>query len=234
DEPEFFVAPEWMERVYREIKRLDPYHLVTINNCRGARSMLTYARASDMVGLDYYPAGKWPAGTVGPLTDEVVHFAGYKPVKMWVQGYKIHNPKAPTPDELKMMTYSMLARGASALFYFIGRPKPALWNAQGQCAREIRSLTDAVAAEHRERLVVGPADSGVYASFRSGPKGWWIIAVNEGATAVKATIELPSSAGEGSADVLFESRQAPIEGGKISDSFAPFQRHVYHAARHSK
>lgn len=229
DEPEFFVAPEWLERVYREIKRLDPYHLVTINNCRGARSALTYGHASDMLGGDYYPVGKWPPGTVGPLADELVHFAGHKPVKMWVQGYKVFNPRAPTPDELRMMTYSMLARGASALFYFIGRPEPALWDAQGQCAREVRRLTDAVAADHRERLVVEPAGSGVYASFRSAPAGWWIVAVNEGRDAVEVTVELPSGVSQGGAEVLFESRRVPVDGGRIADSFAPFQRHVYHA-----
>ena len=227
DEPEFFLAPEWTERIYRAVKALDPYHLVTINNCRGARSTLTYARASDTAGVDYYPCGVWPVGTVGPLTSEVVHLAGYRPVKMWVQGYKIFKPRAPTPAELKMMTWSMLARGASALFYFIGRPGKELWEAQGECAREIRELTNAVAAPERNSLTVTCPENSVYASLRRNRGRWWIVAVHEANQPCESTLVMPEDISDGTLQVLFEDRHVEVEGGILRDHFAPFARHVY-------
>ena len=227
DEPEFFVAPEWTERIYRAVKGMDPYHLVTINNCRGARSTLTYARSSDTAGVDYYPCGVWPAGTVGPLTSEVVHLAGDRPVKMWIQGYKIFKPRAPTPEELKMVSWSMLARGASALFYFVGRPEKDLWEAQGECAREIRSLTDAVAASRRDPLRTKLPSSSVYASLRQSRGRWWVIAVNEGAKPCESALVMPGDVSDGPVQVLFEGRRLTIDGGFLRDRFAPFGRHVY-------
>jgi len=226
DEPEFFVAPEWTERVYKAIKALDPYHPSAINTCRGARSALTYASSADILGVDYYPGGYWPASTVGPLTSEVVHLTNYKPVKMWIQGYKIFKPRAPTPEELKMMTWSMLARGSSMLFYFIGRPKKELWDAQGLCAREIRALTPAVAAGRRETLKVS-AD-GVYGSLRRAKGGWWVIAVNETGKPTDAIIDLSNKAFNGTVTVLFEGRQQKVAGGLIKDNFKAFERHVYY------
>ena len=228
DEPEFFISPEWLERVYKRIKETDPYHLVTINNCRGTRSSLTYQHASDTLGIDYYPAGKWPVSTVGPLTSELVQFAQYKPVKMWIQGYKIFNPRAPSPDELKMMTWSVFARGSSAIFYFIGKPAANLWNAQGQCAREITSLTQAVSSYHRKTLKVEPEGARVYVSYRGRSKASWVIAVNEGSNPVDIKIQLPDNIENRHANVLFENRRVKItKNGQITDHFASYQRHVY-------
>ncbi len=230
DEPEWFVAPEWLETVYQTIKNTDPYHPATINNCRGARSILNYARASDTAGVDYYPCGRWPASTVGALTEEVVKFGACKPVKMWIQGYKISNPRAPTPAEIKGMTYMMLARGASAFFYFIGIPEESLWQAQSECAQELSALADVVAADRREPLVTVPSDSPVYASFRDNGKEQWVIAVNESDSAVDASIALPNDMTNRNVIVLFEGRTAVLESGEIMEHFQPWERHVYNLA----
>ena len=71
DEPEWFMAPEYLENVYRIIKEKDPYHIVTLNGCRSARNLLQFLRASDLVSIDYYPSGKWPANTVVQVVEEM-------------------------------------------------------------------------------------------------------------------------------------------------------------------
>ncbi len=227
DEPEWFVAPDWLEKVYKAIKQIDPGHLVTINNCRGTRSIISYARASDIASLDYYPIGKWPAATVGPLTSEIVSIAGYRPVSMWIQGYKIFNPREPLPAEVIMMSYSMFARGASELFYFIGKPKPSLWAAQTQCAREITSLNKAAATRQKFSLTTIPK-SNIYASLRISDYEGWIIAVNESDKAITANIVLPAGITPENISVLFESRRILTRNNQITDKFMPFARHVYH------
>lgn len=230
DEPGFFESPEWLERIYQVIKEIDPYHLVTVNNCRGARSVLPYVNASDMVGIDYYPIGKEPAGSVAPLTDELVHFADWKPVKWWIQGYKIFNPQAPSPAEIKAMTYMTAAHGATSFFYFIGKPRAELWQAQGESAKELRDITEAVTADYSQKLDIQPADSSVYASWRVKDNKHWIIAVNESSTKQQVSIILPDELRGKKMQIsrVFEKQQQVVySDGCIKADFAPLERQVF-------
>ena len=130
-----------------------------------------------------------------------------------------------------MMTWSMLARGASSLFYFIGKPPAELWAAQGRCARDIIALTDAATAERRAPLRVAPVGSGVYADFRETPEAYWIIAVNEGEHEAMVDLHLPESANAEMAEIWGEGRNVTIENGILRDSFAPFSHRVYRISR---
>ena len=230
DEPGFFASPEWLEKIYKIIKELDPYHLVTINNCRGARSVLPFLNATDMAGIDYYPIGKGPANSVSHLTDELVQFAGYKPVKWWIQGYKIFNPKAPSPAEIKAMTYMTAAHGATSFFYFVGKPRRELWEAQGEAAKEIRCLTKALAADKIAKLNVIPTESEVYASYRKRGNSRWIIAINECNAKQSAAINLPKNLVGLKLKIerVFDKQKTvKILDGKIKGEFAPLERKVY-------
>jgi hypothetical protein len=231
DEPEFFVDPAWLEKVYNRMKELDPYHLVTINNCRGSRNLLPYQRATDISSIDYYPIGKWAPKTIAQLTDDMVYLAGSKPVKWWIQGCKIFNPRAPTPHELIAMTYMAIAHGGSSIFYFIGKPsEQELWDAQGKCAEEIGLLTEAIAADSRQKAKVIPEVSSVYASHRRNGDNHWIIAVNEGDSLQKVKIQLPVELKDQSITIqrVFEpSVEVKVSEGTIDDEFTPFARQVY-------
>jgi hypothetical protein len=228
DEPEFFVSPQWLKRIHDMIKEHDPWHLVTVNNCRGSRSTMNFRHASDTLGIDYYPSGKCPAGTYGPLTSELVDIAKYQPVKMWVQGYKIFNPQEPTADEIKMMSMSVMARGASSLFYFIGRPKPALWDAQGESARELIELTDAIAAPERQALDVLPHDAKVYATLRQGDHAIWVWVVNESDQPVDCRIRLPEAFQSlNSWQQFYPQQQITSTNSEISCSLPAWGRQVY-------
>ena len=232
DEPGFFAAPEWLERTKDHIKKLDPYHLVSSNNCRGALSVIPFLNATDVVGIDYYPIGKEAASTVAPLTDELVQFAGTRPLKWWIQGYKIFNPRAPTPAEVKAMTYMAIAHGAKSIFYFIGRPAKPLWEVQGECAKELRLLTEAITTEDVFGVDVSPRKSTVYASLRANNARYWVIAVNEEGKAQSVTFSLPKWMKKKSIKVervFAKGKPVVVNQAKamISDDFKPFERHVY-------
>jgi hypothetical protein len=229
DEPGFFESPEWLERIYHVIKEIDPYHLVTVNNCRGARAVLPYVNASDIVGIDYYPIGKEPAGAVAPLTDELVHFADWKPVKWWIQGYKIFNPEAPTPAEIKAMTYMTAAHGATSFFYFIGKPRVELWQAQGESAKELRYITEAITADYSKQLKLQPVKSTVYASYRRNNNKHWIIAVNESSAKQQVSIRLPESLRGKNLQIerVFDKQPVVYSNGNIKANFAPLERQVF-------
>ena len=231
DEPEFFVDPDWLARVRSRVKARDPFHVVTINNCRGARSCLNYGRATDMIGTDYYPCGKWPVHSMGPLLEEVVDFARYKPAKCWIQGYKIFNPRAPTAAEVKAMSYMALARGVTALFYFIGRPAdPALWAAQRECAAEIRQLAPALVRGPPASLPSSTPDDPVHAASFDDGRCIYVLAVNQRDRFADGALRVPACPEGATWDVLFEDRQVPAQRAGILDRFAPFERHVYRYA----
>ena len=230
DEPGFFASPEWLEKIYEVIKKLDPYHLVTVNICRGARSVLPFLNATDMAGIDYYPIGKEPASSVSPLTDELVQFGGWKPVKWWIQGYKIFNPAAPIPAEIKAMTYMTAAHGATSFFYFVGRPRRELWEAQGESAKEMRVLTKALAADKIKVLSTKPAASKIYASYRERENTRWIIAINESSAKQKVVINLPENLQGKELQIkrVFDKQDnIAYSNGKIKADFGPLERRVY-------
>lgn len=125
------------------------------------------------------------------------------------------------------MTYSAIARGSTAIFYFVGRPERSLWEAQGKCAREIIALTPALSTYHRTTL--NPESDGpeVYASLHYDDNAIWIISVNESNKSGKSKIILPFSSLPEKAQVLFETRNIEIISNAIADFFGPFEKHVY-------
>jgi len=231
DEPEFIVTRAWLERAYAAVKETDPYHPVSINFCRGTRSALSYGRATDTVGIDYYPVCKGPVSTLGPLIDELRYMSDWKPIKNWIQTIKIAGDRAPTPAEVEAMTYITAARGSAAFFYFLAKGAGgAQWRAQGNCARELRLLADAICADRKRALEVTPPGSGVYASLRESAGQYRIIAVNETDSPAAVEIVLPHDVAAQRVKVLFEGREAEYSEGKIRDRFEPLQRHVYEIA----
>lgn len=227
DEPEFFVAPEYLEKIYHEIKAIDPYHLVTLNGCRGARNVLQFLRGSDIVSIDYYPSGKWPAYTVVPVTEELVSFAGYKPVRWWIQSYQIFNPAPPTKEEIIAMTYMTWAHGTSAILYFIGVPPEPLASAQVECGKENLILSDAITAPYREKLsVIGSkAKLGVYASLRRNKGKTWIISVNQSAVTENVLIEIPNNPTK--VINLLTNKEVVLKDGKLDLEYAPWERMIF-------
>lgn len=227
DEPEWFLAPEYLEKVYAIIKEMDPYHLVTLNGCRGARNLLQFLRASDLVSIDYYPSGKWPVNTVVPITEEMNRFPGYKPLRWWIQAYEIFNPAPPTREEIIAMTYMVWAHGASSVLYFIGVPANELAEAQEICGRENERIADAITAPYRKELKINgnTGSPGVYASLRRKNGKTWLITVNQSSIVQNVWIEIPDDPVRVSS--LFENEEVHLEAGKAEASYQPWERKVF-------
>ncbi len=227
DEPEWFIAPEYLEKVYRVIKEADPYHLVTLNGCRGARNILQFLRMSDLVSIDYYPSGKWPVNTVVPITEEMRNFAGYKPLRWWIQAYEIFNPAPPTKAEIVAMTYMVWAHGASSVLYFIGVPAGELGEAQAECGRENLLIADAITAPYRKELKVdgNTVPLGVYASLRTKNGKSWLITVNQCDAVQNVSIAIPGAPVR--VNSIFENKAVELNNGKIEAAYQPWERKVF-------
>lgn len=65
--------------------------------------------------------------------------------------------------------------------------------------------------------------------FRTKKNGdrWYLLAVNADARRVETTFKLADAARASTLHVLFENRVIPVKDGKFTDSFEPYDTHVY-------
>ncbi len=227
DEPSpAWCTPEWIERIYREVKRVDPYHPAEINaNVTGLR-MLPFLDGSDFMSIDIYPVPRLHIGVIAPHTKIMRLTGGWRPLRWWIQSFAI--VREPTAAEELCMTYQALVEGTRFVLFYNFRPTSyAAWEGLGQIAREVNTLRPALLTE-REALpgVTSPQDRVVAAMHRVGDETW-IRAANRGRTAVDAQFTLPEDCAGREAEVLFEDRGLQAAGATLEDSFAPLQRHVY-------
>jgi hypothetical protein len=75
--------------------------------------------------------------------------------------------------------------------------------------------------------ITASATSPVQVGWRSAPSGTYFIAVNPVTTTQSTTLTLTGIGAATTATVLGESRTVSIAGGKITDSFASHEVHIY-------
>jgi hypothetical protein len=147
--------PQWMIQPYNLIKKLDPYHPVTIVlNCQ--YGVNNYTAATDILMTDPYPIGllrpvgcDYCKGEPKDVWQRVMVYKeqlrGAMPLWLVLQAFggAEHWSRSPTPGEERTMTYLGLISGVRGFIYFLeGIPYArALW---GECERlslEIAELT---------------------------------------------------------------------------------------------
>ena len=226
DEPSpAWCTPEWIEHIYAEVKRVDPYHPAEINaNVTGMR-MLPFLRGSDFMSIDIYPVPMSHIGVIAPHTEIMRLIGGRRPIRWWIQSLAI--VREPTAAEEQCMAYQALVEGTRFVLFYNFRPSSyAAWDGLGQIAREVKALRPALLAE-RESLPVEAPQGRVVASMHRVDDAVYVMAVNRGRTQVDAEFTLPADCAGREAEVMFEDRTVGSEGPTLSDTFEPLARHVY-------
>lgn len=205
-------------------KELDPSVPALINYLG---DKLTDQRG-DIYSTDVYPI---PHSAPNAAISAVAQMAAaaekeHKPVWMWLQGtgYAYWMAREPTPRELSCMVYGSLIAGARGIYYFAQVPRTK------QCFDEMRALC--VETETLEP-VLGSLDSPpltcdrpqVMAKAFAHQGELWVLAVNTGMQPTEPTFTLHGAAGNGA--VEFEGRAVQAREGHWTDSFGPYERHVY-------
>ncbi|HUT25107.1 MAG TPA: chitobiase/beta-hexosaminidase C-terminal domain-containing protein, partial [Sumerlaeia bacterium] len=235
DEPSGHGAsPEHLERMYRVVRELDPYHPVTIvfqNPAAGRR----YAGAMDLTMTDPYPL---PGGTPVSAGEYVrslkTEFGHEKPV--WVVPQCFGGNEAwmrePTPGEQRVMTFLAILEGATGVQYFIrhglnGFPKSTtMWGECAAMALEIAEVAPALLSrEPRPSVVAWPE------CVRAG--AWTdrglvtILAVNASNTPLPARVALQDLFPNGEARLVFEDRRVPVVNGVVNDIIDAYGSRAY-------
>ena len=235
DEPELRrESPEILERIYRRIRELDPYHPVTIVFISPPPAQ-RYAKALDIVMCDPYPIPNRGPVYAGDLLRRLNHaFQLRKPVWIVPQAFggNEHWAREPTRQEERLMTYLGVMEGATGVQYFIrngmnGFPKStAAWAECALCAVEVTQLTpDLLSIERRPAVTAEPATVRVTARQRDGLVT--VIAANTRKAPAAMVVRLPGVAFTGKATCPFEDRGVDVKEGVIEDLIDTYGTRVY-------
>jgi hypothetical protein len=210
--------------------------------CAGKLDMYKqYMAGADIVSFDIYPMNSTDAAVAGNLwmvpqgVDRLRQWSNYqKPAWVWIETTPISDPAhAPTPADTKAEVWMALVHGAMGIGYFahIMGPTfveaglladPAMSAAVKDLDAQIQSLAPALNSPSlSEAVTVSSSNAAVPVDFAAKRQGGHLhifaVAMRPGATTATFTLKGVDS---GAAEVLGESRDVAITGGKITDTFA--------------
>ena len=234
DEPDLGSAQvcDSVAACLNEFRRSDPYHPAYMNNfSTGIPSR--YAHLTDILSIDDYVTNQEDRKVDGVLTS-VARMVGIgekerKPAWMFLSGNNLYNhAREPSMGEQVAQSYGTIITGCSGMYYFLGQPSGRLhWEIYKQINRELLSLTDIIFSLE-ETAPATISNKSVISMTRRLGDSLYIISVNLENKAVESSVILPENFnGARKAEVLFEDRKVNIANARLSDNYAPHQRHVY-------
>ena len=235
DEPNGFkIKPDSLQKIYRLIRELDPWHPVSIVFMAPFMSSRQYADALDIVMADPYPVPNAPISMVGNAAGQLTaEFAGKKPVWIVPQAFGGGEwwGREPTLQELRSMTYQSIIKGARGIQYFVRQglnlfPKStASWGECGRMAVEIAELTPWLLSDEETVSVISGSQN-ILASSALHDGQLIVMAVNIMNAPQRAELSIAKSV-SGKVKVLFENRTISINGGFFSDQLPASGSQVY-------
>ncbi len=250
DEPyESGFPPEILNRCYDALKKLAPYHLVWVN-CGPPGTIddqRAFMDACDMTGVDIYPVGgPWHSSLPDKSQTCVEKYArrmvevseDRKAILMYLQGYSwgedsesivVKNPKYPTPDDLRFMTYTSFFGQAAGVSYYTlwGVTRTAFYDDVFRFTKELHAMTPLLV---EGKVVADKVDSqNIRTRIVSHGGKEFIFALNMSPTAknnVIVTVPFP----DGTLKVIHEERTLNVKNRQVQDNFGPYGVHVYGVA----
>jgi hypothetical protein len=237
DEPEIYsVKPEDVAKGVRLAKQCDPDHPIYINYTQVGPGRRYAGLPGDILSLDYYLTsveGRTIAETLR-LVDETETLARPRGIPTWnfiIGSFPDHHCREISADEQTAQTYGNVIKGASGLAYFVGQPMGLKhWARLKQLNAELQELTPVLFSAERTGLV-SVSEPAILATVRRLDGKTYLLAVNIEGCQTKAEFDLSgvmiARDGKVKGKTLFENRPIEISRGRLSDSFQPYQRHVY-------
>ena len=228
------IEPEKLEKIYKLVKSLDPWHPVSIVFMAPFRSALRYSDATDIVMADPYPVPEHPITLPGETAMQLRNeFEGKKPVWIVPQAFGGGEvwSREPTVHEIRTMTYQAIVGGARGIQFFVRQgpnsfPKStAMWDECGKMAQEINTLTPWLLSDEPSIQVrTGTPGISILTGVHDGQL--MIIAVNSINSPVRINMQIYGKI-SGNAQVLFENRSIKIPGNNLSDIIPAYGSQVY-------
>lgn len=251
DEPEYHsVTPAHLEAAYKLVKKLDPYHPITVCIAR-LSEMPKFLSAMDIIMSDSYPIPHMPVTHVGDSMDRA-HQGTSNAMPVWVIPQVFGGGefwyREPTAREVRVMTYLALIHGATGIQSFVRRPpignpgSPVVWSECRTLAMETSQIAPAIVSQEKAPAVSSSVPDVQARAFLD--RGMlFVLAAN---TSVKpAAMQLKIGAGgaaalasgngpvgprngfSGKADALFERRELDVKDGVLDDMIDGMSTRIY-------
>jgi len=230
---------------YQRMKSLDRDGLV-LGTLLGNSQLVLWPEAVDLLATDPYPLyGAEPAegynfGLVADWTRRTrAAVRDSRPVASVLQFFQFTSRgRWPTRSELRNMSYMAIAEGANALIYWSLGANALAYVCSGWCEEkveyfnrlkavleEIKALEPALAALDRPDLLVSNSNPAIRTRVKYAEGKAYVIAYNS--TAAPATATFGMSLVPATVSVHGESRNIMPSGASFTDSFGPWEAHVY-------
>ena len=230
---------------YQRMKALDRDGLV-LGTLLGDSQLILWPESVDLLATDPYPlyGAEPPEGyNLGLVaewtrrTQAAVH--GSRPIATVLQFFQFTSKgRWPTQAELRNMSYMAIAEGANGLLYWSLGANALAYVCSGWCdekveyfnrlkavMQELKGLEPALVALDRPDLLVANSNPAVRTRVKYAGGNAYIIAYNS--TSAPVSVTLTTSFIPAAVNVYGEGRSIPVSGAGFTDSFGPWQAHVY-------
>jgi len=242
DEPSGKITPDLMADIHRTVKTSDPAHPAFLNWGIAAdtwkypammEKKFEYGKATDIFCGDPYPVPYRPVDSMARMTDAFTDAAGGKPVFMVPQffGDVAGLAASPTPEEETAMIYLSLIHGTRGFCFYNRRPvSTPLWESMLRAGKELETLTPIVFSTEPSGLSGQVPDAyatGIHCLPRKHKGKLYLVTVNGELKDIRARFEVPGLRDGAKIRVMFEDRTTATTDGAFSDTYEPYERHVY-------
>ncbi|HXT59226.1 MAG TPA: hypothetical protein VN699_11355 [Pirellulales bacterium] len=258
------ILPAKISEDYQRLKARDPSRPILLNLGQGVawdgwygRGVRTnhpedypqYAKGSDIVSFDIYPACHSHADVAGKLwlvADGVSRLRKWsgdrKPVWTCIECTHIDNPNAKaTPRQVRAEVWMSLVRGSRGIIYFVHQFKPEFIEAglladRGMLAAvtETNQQIQRLAPVLNSPTVPGgvsvettPSEVPVEAIVKRRDGASYVFAVAMRPGKAAARLRIAGLADGAKVEVLGESRELVAADGTFLDAFEPWDVHIY-------
>jgi len=185
---------------------------------------------------------------VGEYVEKMKRVAGPgKPVWMVLQGFawamlekeeerQADKIRFPTYDETRFMAYDAVVHGAKGILYWgtSYTPQPSqFWSDLKRVVSELSQLHDVLAAPEADTAVeiryheLGHSvDAGVTVLAKELAGEVYLLTTNDDKNPVRVTFNIKGEH-DCTGEVVAENRQVAVKAGSFTDSYRPFDTHVY-------
>ncbi|WP_340148682.1 hypothetical protein [uncultured Sneathiella sp.] len=210
-----------------------------------------YVKAADIVSFDIYPITHRDSGIRGRLdyvargVDRLVNWTDRsKPVWSLIETSRVSTAEImPTGDQIRSLVWLSIIHGARGIIYFVHQFSPyfveaslleneALSQEVATINARLQSLAPILNNENVARVdidVTAPYGS-VSILTRQDGCHLYVFSGSVSKFATDAQITIDGDIAKANVDVLDESRQIELRGGRFQDSFAPYAIHLYRIA----
>jgi hypothetical protein len=252
DEPDLehqYVSPESLERYYRLIGALDPFHPVVVT-CARDSAVPEYRDTLDVHWTQVYGGTAFVAARIerhremlreGTPLAAILHCYDRAQSGL-LEGGGTPDPAAfePRGELMRANAFMALAHDSSGLLwwwwgyggsarFFTVANAPEAWSSLRETVAQIRELAPILTAEGEVATrVLEPAEGvEVHLWEKRLADRVVTIAVNRDEVAVETGWVPQWGPEEGVVRVRFEEREVAVDGGRVTDSFGPLGVHVY-------